>query len=48
LQQLETASYRISFDSQPVNYAKEGRRLSEEQQVIFKSLNGGDRSTVLS
>src|SRR5271167_1142529 len=47
LQPSKAASDRISLVSQPVNQAKERRRLTKEQEVIREGLDGGDGSPVL-
>jgi hypothetical protein len=47
LQQSKAASDRISLDSQPVNQAKERRRLTKEQEIVRESLDRGDGSPVL-
>src|SRR5258708_20900333 len=47
LQQIKAASDRISIDSQPLNQAKERRRLTQEQEVIREGVNSGDCAPVL-
>ncbi len=47
MQQSKAASDRIGLDSQPVNQAKERRRLTKEQEIIRESLDRGDGAPVL-
>ena len=47
MQRLKAASNRISLDRKTVHQVKERLRLTQEQQVIRESVDGGNRSSVL-